>query len=131
VTGRARSMMALLGLAFAGMLGLSAPAKADLRVCNTTSGRVGVAIGYLDGPVWVTEGWFNLKPGRCETIIRGQLNSRFFYLHAGSSRSIPGNKATGRWNWGMAGSSRAGPEALRPSPVSALPCWPFICLGRT
>lgn len=82
MTARSRSMMALLGLAFAGMLGLSAPAKADLRVCNTSSGRVGVAIGYLDGPVWVTEGWFNLKPGRCETIIRGQLNSRFFYLHA-------------------------------------------------
>lgn len=72
----------LLCLALAGVLALSAPAKADLRICNTTSGRVGVAIGYLDGPIWVTEGWFNLKPGRCDTIIRGQLNSRFFYLHA-------------------------------------------------
>lgn len=53
-----------------------------MRVCNATSGRVGVAIGYLDGPVWVTEGWFNLKPNRCETIIRGRLGSRYFYVHA-------------------------------------------------
>lgn len=59
-----------------------ATAHADMRVCNTTAGRVGVAVGYLDGPLWVTEGWFNLKPGRCETIIKGQLSSRFFYLHA-------------------------------------------------
>ncbi|KAF0229508.1 MAG: hypothetical protein FD175_1846 [Beijerinckiaceae bacterium] len=61
---------------------LVTPAKADMRVCNATSGRVGLAIGYLDGPVWVTEGWFNLKPNRCETIIRGRLGSRYFYVHA-------------------------------------------------
>ena len=64
------------------LAGLSSPAKADLRICNATSGRVGVAIGYLDGPVWVTEGWFNLKPNRCDTIIRGRLASRYFYVHA-------------------------------------------------
>lgn len=60
----------------------TAPARADLRICNSTAGRVGVAIGYLDGPIWVTEGWFNLKPNRCETIILGRLQSRYFYLHA-------------------------------------------------
>jgi uncharacterized membrane protein len=64
------------------LLALAAtPAQADMRVCNSTKGRVGLAIGYLDGPVWVTEGWFNLKPNRCETIIRGKLMSRYFYIH--------------------------------------------------
>jgi uncharacterized membrane protein len=58
------------------------PAQADLRVCNATSGRVGVAIGYLDGPVWMTEGWFNIKPNRCEIIVSGRLTSRYFYIHA-------------------------------------------------
>ncbi|MGL5448158.1 MAG: DUF1036 domain-containing protein [Rhabdaerophilum sp.] len=73
------SIFVISGLFF----GLSSfVARADMRVCNTTAGRVGVAVGYLDGPLWVTEGWFNLKPGRCETIIKGQLSSRFFYLHA-------------------------------------------------
>jgi uncharacterized membrane protein len=71
------SALAMLFVAFSGTM-----AQADMRVCNTTAGRAGVAVGYLDGPLWVTEGWFNLKPGRCETIIRGQLSSRFFYLHA-------------------------------------------------
>ena len=61
----------LSGGAFALALALpmclsAAPAQADMRVCNSTKGRVGLAIGYLDGPVWVTEGWFNLKPNRCE-----------------------------------------------------------------
>lgn len=59
-----------------------APAKADLRVCNTTSTRVGVAIGYQDNTTWVTEGWFNLRAGACETILKGKLNSRYYYVFA-------------------------------------------------
>jgi uncharacterized membrane protein len=77
-----RRLAGLAGLAVLGLFALNVPASADLRVCNATSGRVGVSIGYLDGPVWVTEGWFNLKPNRCETIIRGRLMSRYFYIHA-------------------------------------------------
>jgi uncharacterized membrane protein len=80
--GRA-AVAAALGVSLLVLPGLaSSPALADLRICNATSGRVGVAIGYLDGPVWVTEGWFNLKPNRCDTIIRGRLASRYFYVHA-------------------------------------------------
>lgn len=75
-------MIRLFGAAGAlALLALATPAKADMRVCNSTKGRVGLAIGYLDGPVWVTEGWFNLKPNRCETVIRGKLTSRYFYIH--------------------------------------------------
>jgi uncharacterized membrane protein len=70
------------GIALAAFLAAMTPARADLRVCNATSGRVGLAIGYLDGPVWVTEGWFNLKANRCDTIVRGRLSSRYFYVHA-------------------------------------------------
>ncbi|MFN3482812.1 DUF1036 domain-containing protein [Rhabdaerophilum calidifontis] len=73
---------AFLGAVLLGLLLAGGAARADLRVCNATAGRVGLAIGYLDGPVWVTEGWFNLKPNRCETIIRGRLASRYFYIHA-------------------------------------------------
>lgn len=80
--GSARRFGGLPVLAVAGWLALPAPALADMRVCNATTGRVGLAIGYLDGSVWVTEGWFNLKPNRCETIIRGRLASRYFYIHA-------------------------------------------------
>jgi uncharacterized membrane protein len=77
-----RRALCLAALALVAGLACTVEARADLRVCNATSGRVGVAIGYLDGPVWVTEGWFNLKPNRCETIVRGRLTSRYFYIHA-------------------------------------------------
>lgn len=76
------ALAALAGLVVGMLLVAGAPAKADLRVCNATTGRIGLAIGYLDGPVWVTEGWFNLKPNRCETIVKGRLASRYFYVHA-------------------------------------------------
>ena len=55
-------------------------ARADLRICNATANRAGIAIGYQDGNSWVTEGWFNLKPNACETILKGKLNSRYYYL---------------------------------------------------
>lgn len=72
----------VVALALFALLAMSYPARADLRICNTTSGRVGLALGFLDGVNWVTEGWFNLKPNRCEILIRGRLSSRYFYIHA-------------------------------------------------
>ena len=60
----------------------TAPARADLRLCNTTDSRVGISIGYRDAGGWVTEGWWNLAARGCETLVRGDLASRFFYLHA-------------------------------------------------
>jgi uncharacterized membrane protein len=59
------------------------PAAADFRVCNNTSSRVGVAIGYKDKDGWATEGWWNL-PSRsgCEVLLRGTLASRYYYIYA-------------------------------------------------
>jgi uncharacterized membrane protein len=58
------------------------PAAADFRLCNNTSGRVGVAIGYKDNDGWVTEGWWNLPSRSCETLMRGSLVARFYYIYA-------------------------------------------------
>ncbi len=76
-----RSLLRLALLA-AGLAGLSAPALADLRMCNTTASRIGVAIGYRDAQGWVTEGWWNIAPRGCETLLRGTLAARFYYVHA-------------------------------------------------
>lgn len=57
-------------------------AWADLRMCNTTGSRIGVSIGYRDGQGWITEGWWNLAPRACETLLRGTLAARFYYVHA-------------------------------------------------
>ncbi len=57
-------------------------ARADLRICNMTASRVGVALGYRDSRGWVTEGWWNLGVRSCETLVSGQLAARYYYVHA-------------------------------------------------
>jgi len=73
----------LAALAGVAMFLPTPPALADFRVCNNTSSRVGVAIGYKDKDGWATEGWWNL-PGRsgCEVVLRGTLASRYYYIYA-------------------------------------------------
>jgi len=64
-------------------LPLSAPpAKADFRLCNNTGSRVGVAIGYKDNEGWTTEGWWNVSSRSCETLLRGALVARYYYIYA-------------------------------------------------
>ncbi|MFM1815211.1 MAG: hypothetical protein RLZ98_1906, partial [Pseudomonadota bacterium] len=70
------------GLALALVLASGGIAKADLKLCNATSSRVGVAIGYRDQEGWATEGWWNVSSQTCEVLLRGDLPSRFIYVHA-------------------------------------------------
>lgn len=64
-------------------LALSAnPARADLKLCNSTASRVGVSIGYQDATGWATEGWWNIASQTCETLLKGAVPSRFVYVHA-------------------------------------------------
>lgn len=71
------------GLALSAGLLLSATvAHADLKLCNITSSRVGVAIGYQDKAGWATEGWWNIASQTCETLLKGALPSRYVYVHA-------------------------------------------------
>jgi uncharacterized membrane protein len=58
------------------------PAAADFRLCNNTSSRVGIAVGYKDGDGWTTEGWWNLAARSCETVLKGNLVARFYYVYA-------------------------------------------------
>lgn len=70
----------VLGLVL--LLGIATPAFADLRICNKTSSRVGIAVGYKDDESWKTEGWWNLAANSCETLLAGPLVSRYYYLYA-------------------------------------------------
>jgi uncharacterized membrane protein len=58
------------------------PARADLKLCNTTASRVGVSIGYKDAEGWATEGWWNIASHTCETLLKGVLIGRYYYIHA-------------------------------------------------
>jgi uncharacterized membrane protein len=64
------------------MLTTTAPVQADFRLCNNTGNRVGVAIGYKENDGWTTEGWWNLAARSCETVLRGSLVARFYYIYA-------------------------------------------------
>ncbi len=69
-------------LAFAWIFLWAAPAAADFRLCNNTSSRVGIALGYKDAEGWTTEGWWNVSSRACETLLRGTLVARFYYIYA-------------------------------------------------
>jgi uncharacterized membrane protein len=76
---RAAWVVAVGGLA---LCGKTAPAAADFRLCNNTASRVGVAVGYKDGQGWTTEGWWNLPSRTCETVLKGNLVARYYYIYA-------------------------------------------------
>ncbi|QQO19791.1 DUF1036 domain-containing protein [Bradyrhizobium diazoefficiens] len=60
----------------------ASPASADFRLCNNTSSRVGIALGYKDAEGWTTEGWWNISSRACETLLRGTLIARYYYIYA-------------------------------------------------
>ena len=66
-----------------GMLGAMAlPAQADLKLCNKTTSRVGVALGYKDKEGWATEGWWTIDPQKCLPLLKGDLIARYYYVFA-------------------------------------------------
>jgi uncharacterized membrane protein len=69
-------------IAAAALVTSAQPAAADFRLCNNTASRVGIAIGYKDKDGWTTEGWWNLASRSCETLLRGTLVARFYYIYA-------------------------------------------------
>nr|PZN82105.1 MAG: hypothetical protein DIU57_12365 [Pseudomonadota bacterium] len=58
------------------------PAAADLKLCNASNSRVGIAIGYQDEKGWATEGWWNIGAQTCEVLLKGAVPSRFIYVYA-------------------------------------------------
>jgi uncharacterized membrane protein len=87
--GTLRRISALAGSGLlAAMLALSMltastdPAAANSRLCNNTSSHIGVAIGYKDANGWTTEGWWNLPSHTCETLVKGDLVARYYYVYA-------------------------------------------------
>ena len=66
----------------AALTAVPSPAAADFRLCNNTGSRVGIALGYKDKEGWITEGWWNLPSRTCETLLRGGLVARYYYIYA-------------------------------------------------
>jgi uncharacterized membrane protein len=82
LSARTLAASAMPMLAFAMLCLGASPAAADFRLCNNTSSRVGIALGYKDADGWTTEGWWNVSSRACETLLRGTLVARFYYIYA-------------------------------------------------
>ena len=82
--GRRRIVRSLaLGIGALMLIGFAGtPAKADLKLCNNTASRVGVAIGYKDREGWASEGWWTAEPQKCLTLLKGTLIARYYYVYA-------------------------------------------------
>ncbi len=63
------------------VLGLTAPARADLQFCNKTSYVLDLALGLEEKDAAATRGWFRVDPGQCRTVLQGALTADRVYLH--------------------------------------------------
>lgn len=77
-----RLVPTLLVVLFTGFLAFTLPARAELRVCNQTANLISVSLGYRAERGWMSEGWWQTPPGDCRVLYQGELQSRFYYLHA-------------------------------------------------
>jgi uncharacterized membrane protein len=79
---------------FLSLVSLAPSAWAGFRVCNQSDEKVSVAIGYNNRDFgWVSEGWWDITPGECVTLLRGDLNQRYYYIYAESeNRQWSGEK---------------------------------------
>jgi uncharacterized membrane protein len=72
------------------VLFVTAPARAQLQVCNQTSYIVYTAVGIAAQGKNITQGWTRIVPGDCETAVKAPLTRTKYYLFARSSRAYPG-----------------------------------------
>jgi uncharacterized membrane protein len=63
-------------------LSSSAPALADLKLCNRMSYVVEAAIGIDDKSATATRGWFRIDPAVCKVVAQGTLTADRVLLHA-------------------------------------------------
>lgn len=69
-------------LAAAGTAILSAPARADLQLCNRMSYVTDAAIAVEDKGAVATRGWFRVDPGQCRPVLQGTLSADQIYVYA-------------------------------------------------
>ena len=63
-------------------LASSAPAFADLKLCNRMSYVVEAAIGIDDKAATATRGWFRIDPAACRVVVQGTLAADRILLNA-------------------------------------------------
>ncbi len=81
-------------LVLALILLLTVPAaRADFVLCNKADVTAKVALGQYNGTAWESKGWWTIPSRKCETLLTGRLNARYYYLYGTDG-------ASGTWNGG-------------------------------
>lgn len=73
---------ALAAAAISFLFASSAPALADLKICNRMSYVVEAAIGIDDKAATATRGWFRIDPATCRVVVQGTLTADRILLNA-------------------------------------------------
>ena len=120
----------------------SAPAYADLKLCNRMSYVVEAAIGIDDKAATATRGWFRIDPAACRVVAQGTLTADRILLNARAlgvygSSPIPQSGgdtlciapdnfviAAARQCRSRADARRRSPRSTRPGPTTAI-WWPI------
>jgi uncharacterized membrane protein len=76
-----RSLMPLPAAAVSFLVS-SAPAHADLKLCNRMSYVIEAAIGIDHQAATATRGWFRIDPASCRVVAQGTLTADRLLLHA-------------------------------------------------
>src|SRR5256885_7484983 len=66
------------------LLGLPAPARADLQFCNKTSYVLDLALALEEKDAAAPRGWLRVDPGACKTVLQGAITADKVYVHAGA-----------------------------------------------
>ena len=75
-------MLLVAAIAVVALTASARPAAADFRLCNNTASRVGNRRG-LQGRRWLDDGgWRNVSARSCETVLKGNLVARYYYVYA-------------------------------------------------
>jgi uncharacterized membrane protein len=64
------------------LLGLTAPARADLQFCNKTSYVLDLALALEENDAAATRGWFRVDPGACKGVLQGAISADKLFVHA-------------------------------------------------
>jgi uncharacterized membrane protein len=75
------------------LLFITGPAQAGFTVCNKAHVTAKIAFGRFDGRAWASQGWWTIRPQKCETLLTGPLDARYYYLYGTDGGS-------GTWNGG-------------------------------
>ncbi len=79
---RLARILALTLMALAGLLAISAPARAEFTVCNQTLDVVNLAVGQEIDKTFQTEGWWTVGANQCVNVVREELSNRYIYIYA-------------------------------------------------